>query len=735
MSLGDPLRAHDFRLRRRRSPAIGLERLEVRRALAADVGSDPWDGFVPPDGHFAVDTWLAVDTWVDPGDIVALTMPADDGGDGAGDGLPQCSLPECSLPPVDQNGNPIPEPFWRSGPGDGALDDGFIPPPDDAIVTQVITPWVNTVTGEVFVASTGGWTAPSDDWVIDYSVFPGDGWSGDEAGLGESGGEPGSFWGDDVWFDTRPDSNDLAWCFDGTPLVGGDGELLVGDDGEPITFTDDGQPVPVAGGLPGEGMVALPRLQWGVDSVGFFQRVAALADDCPLPPLVLDVAADPQPDGSIDVTWTDVPDGIDVASGGYVVQYRRLRDTVWTTHHGATIDEPLAEIAGLDEGSNYVLRVVAVGLGGIAAVSAPSRAFTYEGPSQRPTDVVATPTADGIVVTWHDPFANQGEGGPAIDGYVVEARRLRDADWTIVGTVTGAMTYTVSGLDAAAHYAFRVTKTNIGLTMMLSAPSRPSWPVTTADAVGITAGTTDTGGARISWDGAAAGVGEQVVEYRRLAASEWVRAGAFPAASGTATIDGLPGGRHYTFRILSAGGVYTPRTRAVTLPAGVEYTLAASAGATGTVLTWNDPLAATRTETVVEYRRLKDSVWSALGSVASATGEVKVDGLVPNANYVFRLRQVDAAGLLSRTVATRPVTFGQAISSDSAVGGSGTGTVLVVNPAAGNAGGTEIAGAGSTDAATDSGGVLTGTLIATGHLAPVGGGPATLVLGSAGGAG
>lgn len=373
--------------------------------------------------------------------------------------------------------------------------------------------------------------------------------------------------------------------------------------------------------------------------------------------------------------------------------------------------------------------------GGAADVSAPPPAFTSKGPGARPTDVVATPTADGIVVTWNDPFANQGEGGPAIDGYVVEARRLRDAAWTTVATVTGATTSTVSGLYAAAHYAFRVTKTNIGMTMMLSAPSRPSRPVTTAAVVGISAETTATGGARISWNGAAAGAGEQIVEFRRLAATDWVRVGAFPAASGVATIDGLPGGRHYTFRILSAGGVYTPRTRAVTLPAEVEYTLTASAGATGTVLTWSDPLAATRTETVVEYRRLKDSVWSALGSVASATGEMKVDGLVPNANYVFRLRQVDAAGLLSRTVATRPMTFGQAVSSGSPAGGSGSGTVLIVNPAAGNAGGTEIAGAGSTGSSTQSGGLLTGTLIATGHLAPVGGGPGTLVLGSAGGAG
>ena len=490
MSLIDSL----FRKRRlsmaQRRPGLLLERLEVRRALAADDGSDPWDGVAPDDGSGddgsgAVDCWFDPNdpAWCDPGDVIAFSLPptgepgeggeqGDGGAGGDRGGDPEVwvdPLPVCWLPLVDENGNPLPEPFWR-------------------------------------------------------------------------------------------------------------------------TTTD-----PVAGAAP---------------------------------------------------------------------------------------------------------------------------LVTSDGPHARPTDVVATLGADGIVVSWNDPFANSGEGGPAIDGYVVEARRLRDAEWSVVESVTGATTLTVSGLDGGAHHVFRVTKTNIGMTMMLSAPSRPSRPFTTPAGTTIAVEKTAVGGARISWDAATVGGGDQIVEFRRLAATEWVRAGAFPAGSGVATIDGLPGGRHYTFRILSAGGVYSPRTRAVTLPEQVDYLLRATSDADGTVFTWSDPLAATRTETVVEYRRLKDVAWLDLGSVASTAGATTIDGLVPNANYVFRLRQRDANGQWSRTVATRPVTvspdcvFPPACVDYPAPAPSGT--LLLVNPSQGQSG-TVIAGAPAEDG-TGEALMATGTLSGTGTL-------------------
>jgi hypothetical protein len=343
--------------------------------------------------------------------------------------------------------------------------------------------------------------------------------------------------------------------------------------------------------------------------------------------------------------------------------------------------------------------------------------YALGGPGHAPTGVVATPSTDGIVVTWQDAAAAPGGDIAFSNGYLVEMRRLRDASWSLAGTARDVTSLTVTGLDAGAHYVFRVTKTNVGLMQVLSSPSLPSRPVTTASAEGITVGLTDAGGARIAWD-AVAGGGERVVEYRRLASAEWTRAGGFPGATGVATIDGLAGGRHYTFRILSPTGVYTPRSRAVTTPDKVDYLLGAVAGPSGAVVNWTDPSAATRTETVVEYRRLKDVAWLDLGSVVSTAGATKIDGLVPNANYVFRLRQRDANGQLSRTVATRPVTvspdcvFPPACVDYPAPAPSGT--LLLVNPSQGQSG-TVIAGAPAEDG-TGEALVATGTLSGTGTL-------------------
>ncbi|NBV46045.1 MAG: fibronectin type III domain-containing protein, partial [Planctomycetia bacterium] len=348
--------------------------------------------------------------------------------------------------------------------------------------------------------------------------------------------------------------------------------------------------------------------------------------------------------------------------------------------------------------------------------------FTFAGPGHAPTGVVATPSADGIVVTWQDAAPAPGGGDIAFsNGYLVEMRRLRDASWSLAGTTRDVTSLSVTGLDAGAHYVFRVTKTNVGALQVLSSPSLPSRPVTTASAEGITVGLTDAGGARIAWD-AVAGGGERIVEYRRLASAEWTRAGAFPGDTGVATIDGLAGGRHYTFRILSPTGVYTPRTRAITTPDQANYLLGAVAGPSGTVVNWSDPSAATRTETVVEYRRLKDVAWSDLGSVASAAGTTTIDGLVPNANYVFRLRQRDANGQWSRTVATRPVTVSPdcvfppaCVDYPPAV----SGTMLVLSNPLDRPGGTLIAGLPADEGTVDAL-VATGKLEFTGAL--VGGG-------------
>lgn len=49
---------------------------------------------------------------------------------------------------------------------------GFRPPPPGVFVTQALVPWVNRRTGQRFIAPTGGWQPPNDDWTVEAPDAP-----------------------------------------------------------------------------------------------------------------------------------------------------------------------------------------------------------------------------------------------------------------------------------------------------------------------------------------------------------------------------------------------------------------------------------------------------------------------------------------------------------------------------------------------------------------------------------
>ena len=51
--------------------------------------------------------------------------------------------------------------------GEQRSEDGWLPPPSNAIVAQTAQYWRNNETGETYITNSGGWTPPSDDWVPD----------------------------------------------------------------------------------------------------------------------------------------------------------------------------------------------------------------------------------------------------------------------------------------------------------------------------------------------------------------------------------------------------------------------------------------------------------------------------------------------------------------------------------------------------------------------------------------
>lgn len=62
--------------------------------------------------------------------------------------------PECEFLPPEDVRLANPNPF------------GFSPPPEDALCTMALVSWVNTETGETWTAPSGGYTPPSEAWVV-----------------------------------------------------------------------------------------------------------------------------------------------------------------------------------------------------------------------------------------------------------------------------------------------------------------------------------------------------------------------------------------------------------------------------------------------------------------------------------------------------------------------------------------------------------------------------------------
>lgn len=71
-----------------------------------------------------------------------------------------------SAPDTPMSRDPSTKPDARLNPF------GFTPPARDAFVTQALVPWVNRRTGQRFVAPTGGWTPPNDDWQVEDRAAP-----------------------------------------------------------------------------------------------------------------------------------------------------------------------------------------------------------------------------------------------------------------------------------------------------------------------------------------------------------------------------------------------------------------------------------------------------------------------------------------------------------------------------------------------------------------------------------
>jgi titin len=168
------------------------------------------------------------------------------------------------------------------------------------------------------------------------------------------------------------------------------------------------------------------------------------------------------------------------------------------------------EVSGLDNGSSYTFKVVAITSIGSSAESSASSVVIPAGVPSAPANVVAITSGSNMTVTFGAPSDN---GGSAITSYVVTSSPA-GATCTVGANST---TYTCTGLTAGTNYTYSVKAVNSKgessaslVSEGVTAVAAPSAPLNVSAV--ITAGTT-TLSATVSFDPPASENGSPVTSY------------------------------------------------------------------------------------------------------------------------------------------------------------------------------------------------------------------------------
>ena len=271
---------------------------------------------------------------------------------------------------------------------------------------------------------------------------------------------------------------------------------------------------------------------------------------------------------------------------------------------------------GLANGTNYDVDVVAINAVGISGAST-AAATTFAIPDA-PAGLTATPGHGQIALTWDAPAS---DGGTPVTSYVVEFRTAGGTWNTFVpgGTgsggaggvrsalelaVTTSTSTTVTGLDDATAYDFRVSALNAVGTSTLSTVSSattfsaPTEPTNLKVTISKTTAT-------LTWDAPSSDGGTPAtaytVLYRADGSTSWTRVDA--GVDTSATIKNLTAGATYSFEVLAANDVGDGAPTA-TVTRKVPAQVIAFTGFDPSTLAWALLLLITGAGTVMVRRRL-----------------------------------------------------------------------------------------------------------------------------------
>ena len=287
---------------------------------------------------------------------------------------------------------------------------------------------------------------------------------------------------------------------------------------------------------------------------GEFATVDAMPAGRPQAPTGLTVSIG---DRQLLVSWT-APTGA-IQTGGspitdYRIEYSANGGTSWTVVNDGVSTLTSATVAGLTNGTAYLVRVAAQNAYGLGSYATAASAAVPQALAGAPTRLTGRAGSGVVDLVWTAPLAVPGV---VITDYVVQCSTNGGGSWTtLVDGVSTATKATVAVPVNGIPYTFRVaakTTSGIGVFSAASPVLTPYSPTAVPDApTALTATKVTSGSVQLRWTApppnAGGAVNGYVIQYRLTTSTTWTSV-TLTSTAQMVTVSRLLAGRAYAFRV------------------------------------------------------------------------------------------------------------------------------------------------------------------------------------------
>ena len=342
----------------------------------------------------------------------------------------------------------------------------------------------------------------------------------------------------------------------------------------------------------------------------------------------------------------------------YVLQYRIAGKEWKTVSHTVSSTETSKTISGLVNGVAYLFRVTGKNENGYGNFATTVTPLTPGFTPWLPQNLVTTPLAGGIRVTWDEP---RWDGDSPIRGYRVEYSTNFSGPWTLCDVVSNSP-LTISELTNGTPYFVQVTPVNdvgSGYTnrtkssnavIPRTVPGVPSTPTATYSGSVI----------NLVWTAPSSNGGSAITDYLYEYSSNdgdtWSTYTHTASTSTNVNLSGLPTGAVYIFIVSAKNSAGAGEPSDVSAPAALAPSAptapTAVYGDTTVSLSWAAPSTggAPITDYLIQYSGNGGSSWSTFTHIASTDTSATIDYLTNGTSYLFRVAAKNIVG----TGATSP---------------------------------------------------------------------------------